>query len=151
MADVYLEYSDLEISKADVMASTDTDELTAWLNEQNEVSQELAIMLGAMKLAPQADTSRMARKLGFVNMSKAWIQKRLAELGVDDDRVHVRHVGNGTRVDGKINAMKAHLSQMEKNLQRRNETIKAQNIELTALRQKVQAYERAAAAEVANV
>ena len=135
MADVHFERSDLEISKEGVRSSTDIEELTEWLEEQEEVSEELAIMLGAMKFAPHADTERMARKLGFVNMSKVWIRKRLRELGVDDDMVIPR---NGK----KVNGLKKHIAVMEEAVQRYKGTIKGQNIQIAELRQRLKAYER---------
>lgn len=147
MADVFLEHSDLEISKEEVRECTDVDLLTSWLNEQNEVSQEIAIMIGALKHAPHADTTRLARKLGYVNMSKAWIQRRLGELGVDDERVTVRHPGARDPND-RIASLKRHLEGMEIKLRERNATIKAQNIELTSLRGQVQAFQRKAEASL---
>ncbi len=138
MADVFFELSDLEISKEEVRESTSIEELSAWLDEQNEVSQEIAIMLGAMKQAPNADTINLARKLGFVNMSKAWIQKRLTQLGVDDERVTDRHWGTNHG-----SGLKKHCEELGRVIQEKNARIKEQNVELTALRLKVSRYEKA--------
>lgn len=132
MADVYLELSDLEISKEDVFANKDVAELTEWLKEQEGVSLEIAIMLGALKNSPDANTISLSRKLGFVNISIAWIRKRLTELGVTDDRIAPRGQSG----------VKAHLQQMEAVLRERNAKIKEQNIELTALRQQLRACQR---------
>lgn len=138
MAFVIVEKSDLEVSKQDVKACDDIELLTQWLDEQNETAQEIAIMIGSMKLCPDVSTEGMARKLGFVNRSKAWIQRRLSELGVRDDRVGKYY---GREKKDNIEGRKAHLEVMEKSLQERNAKIKALNIENTALKEKVKRLE----------
>ncbi len=130
--DVYVERSDFEICRDDVFENSDIAELTEWLEEQRNTGTELAIMLGAMKLAPNYETGAMARKLGFVNISISWIQKRLQELGVENEDVFAP----------KEKRMRAHIKTMEEAIQTYKGKVKALNAEVQALRQRVKDLER---------
>lgn len=131
MVDVYIEHSDLEISREDVEESTDATELLAWLKEQDRVASELAIMIEALKDDEHYNSTGLRRKLGFVKVSIMWIQNRLTALGVDDGVIPLS------------GGLKAHLKAMEVKLQEKNEKIKAQNMELQELRSQLAAYRKA--------
>lgn len=132
MADVYLEHSDLEISKEDVFQSSDINELKSWFDEQNEVAGEILAMIGALKLAPDACTTGLARKLGYINISITWITKRLRQLGVDkEDLVADRDIG-----------IRKQFRVLEGVVQQHKAKIKELNIENSDLRQRLMAFEK---------
>jgi len=135
MADVYMELSDLEISRSDVQENTDVDELIAWMREQKQVAAEVTIMINTLKEEPDAHTLGLSRKLGYVRMSMMWIGNRLRELGADPEELFPRH-SPGAR---------AHLAVMERALQDKSAKLKAANVELTALRQEVKRLRKAPA------
>lgn len=132
MPAVFYENSELEIGKDDVFENDDIAELKGWLDEQRETAGEIMMMLGALKMAPGAEANGLARKLGYINISVAWITKRLKQLGVDGDEL-VAERDQGIRKQFRI---------LEGVVQQHKATIKALNIENSDLRNKVSAYER---------
>lgn len=135
MADVYHVNSDLEISRQDVFENEDIAELQEWLEEQRDVAGELIAMLGALKLAPDADAGGVARKLGYVNISVKWITTRLKQLGLDAEAIGGAHEA-GIRKQFRV---------LEEVVQNHKAKIKALNIENTELKKKVAALEKVAA------
>lgn len=136
MPAIFYENSDLEIGKDDVFENDDIAELTEWLNEQRDTATEIVMMLGALKLSPGADTNNLARKLGYVNISVAWLEKRLKQLGVDaEDLVADRDQG-----------VRKQLRVLEGVVQQHKAKIKSLNIENSELRHKIFLFERGKAA-----
>jgi hypothetical protein len=124
MVDVYYERldSDDEITREDVAACGDIAQLQAWRLEQAELSEELAIMLRGVRTGDGADGRGLAWRLGCINISIHWIDKRLRQLGSepDNDAVQVskwkeratNQAGHITRLLAENQALKAKLAEL---------------------------------------
>ncbi|MCW1431361.1 hypothetical protein [Novosphingobium sp. JCM 18896] len=111
----YEQIEDEEITRELVAEETDTALLAEWYADLRQVENELATMIGSLKLVDAQGTTGMARKLGYTRIACNWITKRLAELGeeVPDNAM-----------SSKFRRMKQHLTDANRVLEKKNAQLK---------------------------